>query len=116
MAGIRRINAPITNPLTLDNLRQATRRNKQILLPIPGSNEALDIGQQLGATLADPLGIRAFSTQIDGYGNDIKNSIPGAILGGVILVIGLVLIWAGVQAFVLPAAGKVAAAAAGAVA
>jgi hypothetical protein len=104
MATIRkRINPPITNPLTLQNIRSAASSNKQILMPFPGSNELLNVGQQIGATVADPLGFKA---TIDGLQSDISAGIPGFLVGAAVLIVGVLLIYTGLQAFVLPAAGK----------
>lgn len=105
MATVRKINAPIRNPLTLDNLRNAARSNKQILMPFPGSNEAINVGQQIGATLADPFGFKA---AIDGLQSDISAGIPTFLVGAAVLIVGVILVYSGVQAFVLPAAAKVA--------
>lgn len=108
-----RINTPIRNPLTTSNLRAAVTSNKQILMPFPGSNEVMNVGQQIGATVADPFGFKA---AVEGYKQDFKNTLPGVLIGGAVLVVGLMLLWAGINAFILPTAGKVVATAAKAVA
>jgi len=77
-------------------------------MPFPGSNVVLDVGQQIGATVSDPFGFKA---TIDGLQTEIKQGIPTFLVGAAVLIVGLILIWSGVQAFILPAAGKVAGAA-----
>lgn len=105
---IHRIQSPIQNPLTTENLRRVSVGNNKWLMQYPGSPIVSDIGQQIGATVSDPFGFKA---TIDGLQTDIKQGIPTFLVGAAVLVVGLILIWSGVQAFILPTAGKIAGAA-----
>lgn len=106
MATINRVQAPIQNPLTLQNLRGSVYNSKHnSTLQFPGNSQTFDIGQQIGATFADPFGFKA---TIEGLQSDISAGIPGFLVGAAVLIVGVLLIFAGLQAFVLPAAAKVA--------
>lgn len=100
MATLKRIQTPIRNPLTLENIR--AQQTRQYLTHYSGSNITIDSGQ-LAATISDPFGFKA---TIDGLQNDISSGIPGFLVGGAVLIVGIMLLWAGLNAFILPSAGK----------
>lgn len=105
----KRINTPIKNPLTTQNLRSVANSAEPIWIRYPNIAggafaDRTNVGQQIGSTISDPLG---FKTAIEGLQADISAGIPGFLVGAAVLIVGVLLLWTGLQAFIIPTAGKV---------